>query len=61
MSLPDLMWSGRDLVAEVNAHNCAVIARRAKGGDWEAPENQYRNAVSEVLDAQSQALPIPST
>lgn len=61
MSLPDLMWSRRDLVAEINAHNCAVIARRAKGGDWEAPENQYRNAVSEALAAQSQALPIPLT
>ncbi len=56
MLLPDLIWEARDLVAEVNAHNCAVIARRAKGGDWDAPENQYRNAVTEVLASQSPPL-----
>jgi hypothetical protein len=43
------MWAERELVSEVNSHNCAVIIRRAKGGDWDAPENQYRNAVAEVL------------
>jgi hypothetical protein len=49
MALADLMFANRALVEEVSAHNCAVIVRRRLGGDWEAPKNQYRNAVTEAL------------
>lgn len=49
MSLVDLMWSRRELVSEVATHNVGVIIRRKRGGDWDAPENQYRNAITEAL------------
>lgn len=48
MTLPDLVWHHRALVAEVAAHNLAVIVRRRRGADWSAPENQYRNALAEI-------------
>jgi hypothetical protein len=37
-----------DLFQEANRHNQAVTIRRMRGGDWSAPENQYRNAWREV-------------
>lgn len=48
MTLAELVYAHRDLVAEVHAHNCGVIARRYRGGDWTAPENLYRNALAEI-------------
>jgi hypothetical protein len=48
MTRPDLVWHHRALVAEVAAHNLAVIVRRRRGADWSARENQYRNALAEI-------------
>jgi hypothetical protein len=36
------------LVEEIRAHNLAVTRRRRLGGDYDAPENQYRNAITEI-------------
>jgi hypothetical protein len=43
-----LVWNNRSLFEAVRLHNLAVIIRRTKGGDWDAPENQYRNFFAEV-------------
>ena len=48
MGLPEMLWLHRELVEEVRLHNLAVMGRRRQGGDWSAPENQYRNAIAEV-------------
>lgn len=40
--------ANRTLFEEVRLHNFAVIVRRRLGGDWDAPENQYRNAWREL-------------
>ena len=49
MALADLMWLHRELAEEVRVHNLGVIVRRRLGESWDAPQNRYRNAVTEVL------------
>lgn len=39
---------------EVRAHNNAIYQRRRAGGDWDAPENQYRNAWQEIGEEASE-------
>jgi hypothetical protein len=50
LTLPELVWDHRALAEEIIAHNCAVIVRRRAGGDWSAPENQYRNTLTELAE-----------
>lgn len=46
----------RALFDEVEAHNLEVMNRRRKGGCWDAPENQYRNAWLEIEAAQAATM-----
>jgi len=41
-------WAHRELFAEVARHNHEVTIRRRLSGDWDAPDNQYRNAWREA-------------
>lgn len=53
MTLPELMFKHMALSDEVLRHNCAVMIRRRRGESWDAPENQYRNAITEALDLEA--------
>lgn len=37
----------RDLFDEVREHNLFVSMHRMRGGDWDSPDHQYRNAWAE--------------
>ena len=39
------------LFSEVREHTFEVMRRRRLGGDWEAPENHYRNPWREAAQA----------
>lgn len=42
-------WKHRDHFEKVAQHNLEVINRRRRpGANWELPENQYRNAWTEL-------------
>jgi hypothetical protein len=41
-------WEHRGHFATVRTHNAEVTIRRLRREDWAAPENQYRNAWTEL-------------
>ncbi len=44
----EFVWQHRDHFAAVAAHNLEVTTRRYQRADWTLPENQYRNAWTEL-------------
>jgi len=50
-----LFRANQRLFEEIRLHNLSVTVRRIRGGDWGAPENQYRNAFDEARAALSKA------
>lgn len=44
-------WKHRAYFQEVAEHNLQVTIRRYQRADWTAPENQYRNAWTELAGA----------
>lgn len=53
-------WKHRDHFEAVTLHNLEVTNRRRRGGDWSAPENQYRNAWTELNADTQPAGPPPA-
>lgn len=53
MSVADLCWKHRGIVESVRVHNLGVMIRRMRGESWDAPENQYRNAIAEAEAAEA--------